>query len=278
MRPPRRSTGTLIELQHQILSHLPEDYPWKDRLLCFDTLESTNDTLKSLARQGAPEGTAILADRQTGGHGRRGRSFHSPAGMGIYLSLLLRPQCLPGELMHLTCAVAVAMADAVEAATGFRPGIKWTNDLVAGKRKLGGILTELGLTPRGTVDHAIIGIGINCCQSPADFPPEIEDIATSLSLVTGQDIDRSRVAAAMLAALRSMDIQLSADREGMLRRYRRDCVTLGQDISLLRGDTVRHGHAVDVDEQGALVVRYPDGTLEHVNSGEVSVRGMYGYL
>lgn len=268
----------MTELHHQILSCLPGDYLWQDRLLCFDTLASTNDTLKALARQGAPEGTAVLADFQTGGHGRRGRSFHSPAGMGIYLSLLLRPRCLPGELMHLTCAVAVAMADAVEAAVGFRPGIKWTNDLVFGKRKLGGILTELGLTPQGGLDYAILGIGINCCQSAQDFPPEIRDIAGSLSMVTGQPVDRSPVVAAMLSALSAMNDRLLTGQEEMLRRYRGDCVTLGKDISLLRGDSVRHGHALDVDSQGALVVRYEDGTLEHVNSGEVSVRGMYGYL
>lgn len=268
----------MTELQSQILSRLPGDYSWKDRLLCFDVLDSTNDTLKALARQGAPEGTTVLADMQTGGHGRRGRSFHSPAGMGIYLSLLLRPQCLPGELMHLTCAVAVAMADAVEAAAGFRPGIKWTNDLVFGKRKLGGILTELGLTPQGGLDYAILGIGINCCQSARDFPPELRDIAGSLSLVTGQPVDRAQVAASMLSALSAINDQLLTGREEMLCRYRRDCVTLGKDISLLRADTIRHGHALDVDDAGALVVRYEDSTLEHVSSGEVSVRGMYGYL
>lgn len=268
----------MTELQSQILSRLPEDYPWKDRLLCFDALDSTNDTLKALARQGAPEGTAVLADFQIGGHGRRGRSFHSPAGMGVYLSLLLRPQCLPGELMHLTCAVAVAMADAVEVAAGFRPGIKWTNDLVFGKRKLGGILTELGLTPQGGLDYAILGIGINCCQSAQDFPPEIRNIGGSLSIVTGQPVDRAQVAAAMLSALHAMNDRLLTGQEEMLSRYRRDCVTLDKDISLVRGDTVRHGHALDVDDAGALVVRYEDGTLEHVNSGEVSVRGMYGYL
>lgn len=268
----------MIELQNQILSHLPEDYPWKDRLLCFDTLESTNDCLKVLARQGAPEGTAIVADQQTGGHGRRGRSFHSPAGMGIYLSLLLRPFCQPQELMHLTCAVAIAMADALEAATGFRPGIKWTNDLVSGKRKLGGVLTELGLTPQGTVDYAILGIGINCCQTLPDFPPELRDIGASLSMVAEKNIVRPQVAAAMLAALHTMGNHLLTGREEMLCRYRQDCVTLNREISLVRGDTIRHGYAVDVDAQGALVVRYEDGTFEHVNSGEVSVRGMYGYL
>lgn len=278
MSPPRRLIRTLTDFYQQLLSCLPPEYPWGDRILCFDTLDSTNDNLKALARQGAPEGTAIFADRQTGGHGRLGRSFHSPAGMGIYLSLLLRPDCAPGELMHLTCAVAVAMADAVEAAAGFRPGIKWTNDLVFGKRKLGGILTELGLSPQGQLDYAILGIGINCCQEARDFPPELQSMAGSLAMATGRPIDRVRLAAAMLSALRSMDSRLLIGRADMLAQYRRNCVTLGKDISLLRGDSVRHGYALDVDDAGALVVHYEDGTLEHVSSGEVSVRGMYGYL
>ena len=278
MRLPRRLIRTLTDFRQQILSCLPPEYPWGDHISCFDTLDSTNDRLKALARQGAPEGTAIFADQQTGGHGRLGRSFHSPAGMGIYLSLLLRPVCAPQDLMHLTCAVAVAMADAVEAAAGFRPGIKWTNDLVFGKRKLGGILTELGLSPRGQLDYAILGIGINCCQESQDFPPELKSIAGSLAMVARKPIDRARAAAAMLSALHRMNTCLLTGQADMLAQYRRDCVTLGKDISLLRGDFVRHGYALDVDDAGALVVRYEDGQLEHVSSGEVSVRGMYGYL
>ena len=262
-------------MKEQLLTHLPSDYPWKDRIHWFASLGSTNDCLKALARQGAPHGTAVLASHQTDGHGRRGRSFHSPEGQGIYLSLLLRPHCRPVELMHLTCAAAVAMCDAVEGAAGFRPGIKWTNDLVAGRRKLGGILTELALTPGGMVDYAIIGVGINCRQQVGDFPPEIRDIACSLDMVTGQGNDPAAVAAAMLESLSRMDL---GDRDAMLDRYRADCITLGQEISLVRGEEVRYGKALSVDPEGALVVAFSDGKVEAVNSGEVSVRGMYGYV
>ena len=265
-------------MKERILSLLSPEYPWKEQFHWLDETGSTNDDLKKLARQGAPHGTVLLADRQTGGHGRMGRNFHSPGGVGIYLSILLRPDCAPGELMHLTCATAVAMCDAVENAAGFRPGIKWTNDLVYKKRKLGGILTELGLTSKGTVDYAIIGIGINCCQKETDFAPDIQHIAGSLSMVTGRDIDRAKVAAAMMEALFQMDQRLISGKQEMLERYRADCITVGQDISLLRGDEIRHGHALTVDDNGALVVLFPDGTLEAVNSGEVSVRGMYGYV
>ncbi len=266
-------------MKERILSRLSPEYPWTDRFHWLEETGSTNDDLKKLARQGAPHGTVLIADRQSGGHGRMGRSFHSPGGVGIYFSILLRPQCSPGELMHLTCATAVAMCEAVEAAAGFRPGIKWTNDLVYRKRKLGGILTELGLSAKGTVDYAIIGIGINCCQEEEDFAEDIRGIAASLSMVTGEEIDRAKVAAAMMDALYRMDQQLLTGKDAILDAYRRDCITIGQEVSLLRvGEEVRHGRAVDMDDEGALIVEFADGHAETVNSGEVSVRGMYGYL
>lgn len=265
-------------MKENILKNLSPEYPWKEHFHFFSELDSTNDRLKVMARQGAPHGTVLLADRQTGGHGRMGRTFLSPEGMGVYLSILLRPSCAPADLMHLTCATGVAMCEAVEQAARFRPGIKWTNDLVYGKRKLGGILTELGLNPKGGVDYAIIGIGINCCQAETDFAPEIRDIAGSLSMAAGREIDRSQVAAAMMDALCRMSGNLLSGKAWLLDQYRKDCITVGQDISLLRGEEVRHGHAVDVDDNGALVVAFPDGSMEAVNSGEVSVRGMYGYV
>ena len=265
-------------MKDRIISQLSPEYPWVDRFHYFPTVDSTNDLLKQFARQGAPHGTVLIADHQTNGHGRMGRSFQSSSGVGIYLSILLRPQCTPGELMHLTCAAAVAMCNAVEAAAGFCPGIKWTNDLVSGKKKLGGILTELGFGKNGMLDYAIVGIGMNCCQQKEDFAPELQQMAASLSMVTEKDIDRSIVAAHMMDALFRMDRQLLTGKEDILHRYRKLCVTIGQDISLIRGDEIRYGKALSVDNEGALVVRFSNGAIQSVNSGEVSIRGMYGYI
>ena len=235
--------------------------------------------LKKMAQAGTPTGTVVVADRQTGGRGRLGRTFLSPGGMGVYLSALIRPDCAPSALMHLTCAVAVAMCDAVESTFGFRPAIKWINDLVVGKRKLGGILTELGLNPKtGLVDYAILGIGINCNQLEQDFDESIRAIATSARMVTGRTADRNLLIAEMVKALAAMDRELLSSPAKLLERYRRDCMTLGQQISILRGDEVRHALALDIDAAGGLIVRYESGETDTITSGEVSVRGLYGYI
>ena len=260
-----------------IVSHLPPEHPWRGQLHYFESIESTNTRAKEMALAGAPHGTVLLANAQTGGRGRMGRTFQSPPNAGIYMTVILRPQCPVSQLMHLTCATATAVADAIFAGTDFRPGIKWTNDLVAGKRKLGGILTELSASASGQVDWAIVGIGINCAQEEKDFPLEIRDIATSLQLCVGKPIDRAAVVAAMLVALEKMS-RLLPDANAFLPQYRANCITLGQEISILRGEEVRHGLALDVNEEGALLVEFPDGHREFIQSGEVSIRGMYGYV
>ena len=264
-------------MKNEILSQLPASFPWRGNIHHFDTIDSTNTKAKQLAAIGAPHGTVILADAQTGGRGRLGRSFHSPANTGIYMSVILRPNCAAEALMHLTCAAAVAAANGVEAATGLRPQIKWTNDLVVGTRKLGGILTELSCTATGMVNYAVIGIGINCNQEAGDFPSEIKDLATSLRLCTGSAIAIPTMAASLLLALEQM-AQTLDNAAAVMARYRQDCMTIGQKISLVRGDEIRHGTALDVEDSGALLVQFDDGQVEAVQSGEVSVRGMYGYI
>ena len=264
-------------MKNTILSRLPASYPWRGNIHYFDTIDSTNTRAKQMAFEGAPHGTVLIADAQTGGRGRMGRSFHSPAGSGIYLSMILRPGCPAKELLHLTCAVAVATSDGIHAATGLRPKIKWTNDLVVGQKKLGGILTELSLGNSGNVDYAVVGIGINCSQTVGDFPADIQSIATSVHLVTGKAIDRASVIVQILAALQKMSENLQ-NPAATLSRYRQDCITIGKEISLVRGDEIRHGKALDVDETGALMVQFADGQIQAVQSGEVSIRGMYGYV
>lgn len=263
-------------MKEQIIALLPQEHPWRDRIHWYDTIRSTNTRAKELAAQGAPHGTVLIADSQSGGRGRMGRSFQSPGGVGVYMSVILRPQCQPDQLMHLTCAAAVAAREAVENACGLRPGIKWTNDLVWGLRKIAGILTELVILP-GQV-CAVVGIGINCCQEEGDFPEEIRGMAGSLAMATGKRIDRAKVAAELIRSLEGMDRQLLSGQTQMIECYREHCVTLGKEVSLVRGEDIRHGFALDICEDGALLVRFADGHQEAIASGEVSVRGMYGYI
>ena len=257
---------------------LPPGHPWRQRLIYLESVDSTNTYLKSLARQGAAEGTLVFAHEQTGGRGRLGRSFSSPAGSGLYFSLLLRPDCPPQELMHLTCAAGVAVSEGICAACGVEPGIKWTNDLILNGKKLGGILTEMSIRPDGLGDWAIVGIGINCNQLPADFPPEIESLATSLRMALGQAPDKAALAAALVSTLYQMRLSLFDGKEEMMAHFTRCCVTIGQSISIVRGSEVHHATATGVDENGGLQVVYPDGKTDTVTSGEVSIRGMYGYV
>lgn len=265
-------------MRNEIINHISKENTWRDKIQFFETITSTNDVLKRMALQGAPEGTVLVADSQSGGRGRLGRTFLSPSGVGIYLSVLLRPACMPGELMHLTCGSALAACNAIEQTAGFRPGVKWTNDIVYRKKKLAGILTELGLNQDGSTAYAIIGIGINCNQKPEDFPPELREIAGSLKMVSGREIDRALVAAKMIEGFYEMNRELLQKKSQMISDYRKDCITLGQEISVVRNGFNRHGKALDVDEDGALLVAYEDGSMETVNSGEVSVRGLYNYV
>lgn len=263
-------------MKHTILSHLPGDFPWQ--VHWFNSIPSTNTLAKEMAQAGAPHGTTLIAGHQTGGRGRMGRSFSSPERMGLYLSVILRPGCAVSQLMHLTCAAGLAACNAVEQTTGFRPGIKWINDLVANSKKLGGILAEMSVDPKtGMVDYAVIGIGINCLQNSKDFPEELQDIAISLKTVTGQNTEIAQLAAQLILCLQTMAENLFS-KDAIMEQYKKDCVTLGKEISVIGSQDTRYGTALDIDPEGALIVKLQNGETVAVNSGEVSVRGLWGYL
>ena len=248
------------------------DHPWAGSVTVLETVDSTNNYLKALAAAGAPQGAVAVADCQTGGRGRMGRRFDSAPGTGIYLSLLLRPACPPGELMSLTAQAAVAVRRAIGEICGVLPDIKWVNDLVLGGRKLCGILTELSLEAEsGTVAYAVVGVGVNCNRPLEDFPPELRQVAGSILSQTGRRVDRNALAAAMIRALSELP------RLDWQQEYRAACVNLGKEIQILApGQPPRRGRALDVGPAAELVVETDNG-IESVSSGEVSVRGLYGY-
>lgn len=249
-------------------------------LRCFEQIDSTNAYLKRVAADGAADGTVAIADEQTGGRGRRGRGFLSPAGKGVYLSVLLRPEVEPARLLPLTGFVAVATCDAVERVASVRPQIKWTNDLVLGGKKLCGILTELSVEGEsGALQYVVVGIGVNASHTKEDFAGGLEDIATSLAIETGKSVSRAALAAAMIEELdRLYAALLTGETQPYLDAYRRGCLTIGREVQLLWQDTRERVRAVDVDDELGLVVIRGDGRRDVIRTGEVSVRGLYGYV
>lgn len=243
--------------------------PWT--VLRYHEVDSTNNVCKALASQGADD-TAVIAAVQTAGKGRLGRSFQSPAG-GLYLSALWR-ECPSQQLLTVTPLAAVAVCRAVESLCPARCGIKWCNDVVLCGKKLCGILTESSLLPDGSADWLVVGVGVNVGQ--AAFPPDIADMATSLAL-QGFCVSPDALGDAILRQLTALR-QVLPDPAAWLAEYRRRCVNLGRPVRVLRGDIARPATALDVDAQFGLTVRYEDGTTETVRSGEVSVRGLYGYI
>lgn len=246
-------------------------------VVCLAETDSTNDELKRRAMAGAPTGLAVTAETQTGGKGRRGRSFQSLAGKGLYLSVLLRPQVPLEEVSQLTAWTAVAVCKAVEAVSEVTPSIKWPNDVLVGGKKLCGILTELGVEAEtGSLSYVVVGMGTNVSQTEADFGPELRDVATSLGIL-GASVTRRELAQALLRELDAMNAAFPAGRGEYLAQYRRRCVTLGRRVKLIRPDGETLATALDVDGAFALRVRLDDGAEETVSSGEVSVRGLLGY-
>ena len=248
-------------------------------LVCLEEVDSTNLHAKQLAAEGAADGAVVVADRQTAGRGRLGRSFQSPGGRGIYLTVLLRPDLPPERLSPVTAMAGVAVCRAVERHCNVSPGLKWPNDPVLDGKKLCGILTELSLEGEtGRVQDLVLGIGINVSQRPEDFTPEIREIATSLTQALGRPVSRPALAAEVIREVDRLYAALTAGELGpYLAEYRRRCVNLGRTVRLLGPGGGETAEALDIDGDFGLVVRTADGTVRTVRSGEVSVRGLYGY-
>ncbi len=248
-------------------------------VICLDTVDSTNSEVKRRAAGGAPEGLAVLSDEQTGGRGRRGNSFQSLRGKGLYCSVLLRPACPPEELGQLTAWTAVAVCRAIQSFCGAVCGIKWTNDLILGGRKVCGILTELELEAESAAALSVVlGIGINVGQTSADFGPELSPVATSLAQELHRPLRRAELAVRLLHALDELYAVFPAGKADYLAEYRRRCVTTGHQVALLQGGNRHPAFAEAVDDAFALVCRLPDGRRQTITAGEVSVRGLLGYV
>ena len=232
--------------------------------------KSTNTALRAMAEAGAPEGTVYIAQSQTGGRGRMGRSFFSPAGTGLYLSLLLRPTAWePTRAAQLTAAAAAAMCEAIRQVTGKEPGIKWVNDLLLDGKKICGILTEASFSMEsGVLEYAVLGLGVNVYLPEGGFPGQLREIAGAVLDTPGEDV-RNRIAGEFLN--RFLDGYEHPEDRHFLDVYRRRSIAVGREVTVLSGGWERRAFAFGLDDDCRLLVRYPDGTEQALSYGEIRI-------
>jgi BirA family biotin operon repressor/biotin-[acetyl-CoA-carboxylase] ligase len=231
------------------------------------TVGSTNDILKKLAAEGAPHGLMLMAQEQTAGRGRLGRSFFSPKS-GIYLSFLLRPQTPPQQTLFFTTSSAVAVCRAIERVTELKAQIKWVNDVYIGGRKVCGILTESAIA-NGVTEWAVVGIGVNITPPEGGFPDEIANRACALFEDEAPEGFANRFAAALAEELWAV---LSEPHAVTAAEYRARSLVIGMEVTACDGGREERCTVLDVDDSAALLVRLADGREKRLCSGEVSIK------
>lgn len=243
----------------------------------FDETDSTNNRIRNLAEEGAAHGTLAVADRQTAGKGRRGRSWESPKGKNIYMSILLRPDMEPSKAPQLTLVMAMSVAQAIREHEQMDVQIKWPNDIVLNKKKICGILTEMS-TEIDYIDHVVIGIGINV--NDEFIPEELQEKATSMKLEAKRSIQRSSLIATIMKhfEVNYEKFMEKLDLSFMQEDYNAILVNFGKEVTVIGADAQWNATAKGITSTGELLVEKADGSIEEIYSGEVSVRGIYGYV
>ena len=252
------------------------------RLIFFESTGSTNPDAKRFAEEGAPHGTTVAADRQTAGRGRRGRMWESPAGRSIYFTIIIRPSFVPDKASMITLVMALSVAEAIHEMTGLDTGIKWPNDIVVNGKKVVGILTEMSMTPEmNEIQFLVAGVGVNVNQeSTEEFPEEIRQTATSLKIESGRQFDRAWLLARILAQFEAdyetfeRGLTLSALRD----RYEARLIGRNAAVRVLDPAGEYTGISRGITDTGELIVEKETGETVLVYAGEVSVRGLYGYV
>lgn len=235
----------------------------------FPEVGSTNDVAKQLAEEGAAHGEVVVAEAQSAGRGRRGRSWASPACRNVYLSAILRPELAPARAPELTLLASVAVCQTVRQA-GVAASIKWPNDVLVNGKKVAGVLTELAADP-DQIQWVVVGIGINVNVRPDELPDEVRPVATSLAVERGQPVPRALFTVALLGTLEEwLDRHAAEGFEPVRQAWRSMSDTLGREVRVHLGDRVLEGVAEDIDAAGALLVRAGAG-VERVLSGDVEL-------
>lgn len=239
------------------------------RIIYFEEIDSTNEVAKRLAREGAEEGTLVVAEAQTKGKGRLGRQWLSPPGEGIYFTLILRPPFPPQRAPQMTLIAAVAVARALSETTGLEVKIKWPNDILVNGRKVAGILTEM-VADMDRIHCLVVGIGININQEKVAFPPEVAEIATSLKVELGRSLLRLPILIKCLSELeRVYDIWQKEGFRPLLAEWKALSHTLGQWVKVNMMDEIVEGKAVEIEEDGSLIIQQKDGSFYRVIAGDV---------
>ena len=262
---------TPSEIKHNLCTEvLGQDIYYKEEI------DSTNNQAKVLAREGAKEGHLIIAEHQSQGKGRLGRSWQSPSGTGIWMSLILRPHILPKYASQLTLIAGLSMCEVIQEITGLEAKIKWPNDIVVNGKKVCGILTEMSAEME-SINYIILGIGVNV--NMAYFPEELP-YASSLAIEGKKEYSRKAIIKAFLEKF-EIDYKVykkQPDLTPIMERYEKNCITLNRKVKLLVSHEEVIAKATGISNEGELLVTLEDGTMKVVSSGEVSVRGLYDYI
>ncbi|MFD3273469.1 biotin--[acetyl-CoA-carboxylase] ligase [Paenibacillus dendritiformis] len=244
-----------------------------NRLRILEKTESTQNEAAAWAKEGVPEGAVVLAEEQTGGRGRQGHVWHSPAGKGVWMSIILRPRIPLPYTPHLTLLGAVAMFRAMKKLTSAPLGIKWPNDILTDGKKVAGILLESAAEDERLL-YVIAGIGISVNLDSADFPEELQERATSLKIVTGQEVDRASLVAACLQELEQLYRLYEEEGFAPIRTlWEAQSITLGRQMTIDTPQGPLQGVAVGLDQSGALLLKDKTGTVQKVFSGDVHFSG-----
>lgn len=237
----------------------------------YKTISSTNEVAKNLALSGAKHGTVVISEEQTAGKGRLGRSFYSPANTGIYMSIILRPNLTAMDSVLITTSSSVIICEAIKKVTGIDCQIKWINDIYLNNKKVGGILTEASTNfESGTIDYLILGIGINFNPPKDDFPKELKSIASSLFNNDKNNINRNMLCAEIINNILNMIPRIK--NYDFISEYKKRSIVLNEEIMYINSGISFKAKAIDIKDDGSLVVQHDDGSIKTLNSGEVSIR------
>ena len=279
MKTDERTEDSDVFSHREIMNSLTTDWAGKE-LHYLDETDSTNMDAKQYAREGAPHGTVVVADMQTAGRGRKGKTWQSPAGKAIYMTILLRPDFSPDKASMLTLIMGLSVAQAVAEIPDLHPGIKWPNDIVIDQKKICGILTEMEVQAEGA-SYVVVGVGINVNNnSPDEFPEEIRQVATSLKIESGRSHSRAALIGRVLSYFeKNYDTFVSSlDLSAVIEDYHKFLLNKDAEVRVLDPKGTYTGIARGINVAGELLVEKENGEITPVYAGEVSVRGLYGYV